>query len=186
MVAGRRVRVLVSDGRRHHLVVALRAGAGLVGALRGRGGVRRVLLCVVPADTKTGAVRDFGLGGAGGYLLAPRVRSHGGCARGLGVVLRVDLRGRDFGVTGGLRVGGASIALGGGGGLVVEAKVVLLIVPAEKQACQRTKKDPTGGVGGVTWRGCWGCWGPRLRSALASCCHRAVGSGSRSGACGFL
>lgn len=54
MVAGRGVGVLEADGRGRHLVVALGTGAGLVGALRRRGGVRRVLLRVVPGHGETG------------------------------------------------------------------------------------------------------------------------------------
>lgn len=50
VVTGRGVRVLVAHRRGRHLVVALRTGAGLVGALGRRGGVGRVLLCVVPAQ----------------------------------------------------------------------------------------------------------------------------------------
>lgn len=38
----------------------------------------------------------------------------------------------------------------------------------------------------VTWRVCWGCWDPRLRSDLASCSHHAAGSGSRNEAYDFL
>lgn len=34
-------------------MVALRAGAGLVGALRGRGRIWRILLCVIPAHRNT-------------------------------------------------------------------------------------------------------------------------------------
>lgn len=53
VVAGRRVCVLVAHRRGRHLVVALRTGAGLVGALGRRCGVGRVLLCVVPAQGNT-------------------------------------------------------------------------------------------------------------------------------------
>lgn len=52
MVAGWGVRVLVADRRGRHLVVALRARTGLVGALRGRGRVGRILLCVIPTHTE--------------------------------------------------------------------------------------------------------------------------------------
>lgn len=58
MVAGWRVRVLVAHRRGRHLVVALRAGAGLVGALGRRGGVGRVLLCVVPAQVEHGGTSE--------------------------------------------------------------------------------------------------------------------------------
>lgn len=53
MVARWRVCVLVADRRGRHLVVALGAGTGLIGALRGRGRVGRILLRVVPANTRT-------------------------------------------------------------------------------------------------------------------------------------
>lgn len=38
----------------------------------------------------------------------------------------------------------------------------------------------------VTWKVCWGCWGPRLRSDLVSCSHHAVGSEIRSEVYDFL
>ena len=53
MVAGWRVGVLVARWAWRHLVVALGAGAGLVGALRGGGGIGGELVCVVPAESKT-------------------------------------------------------------------------------------------------------------------------------------
>lgn len=37
-----------------------------------------------------------------------------------------------------------------------------------------------------TWKVCWGCWGPRLRSDLVSCYHHAVGFESHSEVYGFL
>lgn len=59
---------------------------------------------------------------------------HGWCARGLGVILRVDLWRGDFWVTGSLGVGGASVALRRGGGFVVKAEVVFLLVPANQRS----------------------------------------------------
>lgn len=38
----------------------------------------------------------------------------------------------------------------------------------------------------VTWKVCWGCWGPRLHSDLASYSHHVVGSESHNVAYGFL
>lgn len=52
MVAGRRVGVLVASWAWCHLVVALGAGAGLVGALWRRGGIGGKLVCVIPAETR--------------------------------------------------------------------------------------------------------------------------------------
>jgi hypothetical protein len=51
VVAGWRVCVLVACWAWCHLVVALGAGAGLVGALWGGGGIGRELIGVVPANT---------------------------------------------------------------------------------------------------------------------------------------
>lgn len=52
VVAGRRVGVLVAGWAWRHLVVALGAGAGLVGALRRGGCIGGELVCVVPAETR--------------------------------------------------------------------------------------------------------------------------------------
>lgn len=103
MVAGWRMGVLVACRAWCHLVVALGAGAGLVGALRGWGSIGGELVCVVPAKTKgeegTGQGR-WGRGGSssaegmGGHWLglAPS-DSHGWCPWRLWVVLWVDLWG---------------------------------------------------------------------------------------------
>lgn len=129
MVAGWGVRVLVADGRGRHLVVALGAGAGLVGALRGRRRVRRILLRVVPEQTRQTLAR-----------LRPRLcgvrarHSHSRRARRLRVVLGVDLWRGGFWVAGGLRVGGPAVALRRRGGLVVVAEVVLLLVSGHKRS----------------------------------------------------
>lgn len=53
MVAGWRVGVLVACWAWRHLVVTLGAGAGLVGALWGGGGIGGELVCVVPGESKT-------------------------------------------------------------------------------------------------------------------------------------
>lgn len=38
----------------------------------------------------------------------------------------------------------------------------------------------------LTWKVCWGCWGPRRRSEQACGCHREAESVSHSVACGCL
>ena len=53
MVAGWGVGILIACWTWRHLVVALRAGAGLVGALRGGGRIGGKLVCVVPAETRS-------------------------------------------------------------------------------------------------------------------------------------
>lgn len=55
VVAGWGVGVLVACWAWRHLVVALGAGAGLVGALRGGGCIGGELVCVVPAEIRRGA-----------------------------------------------------------------------------------------------------------------------------------
>lgn len=52
MVAGWRVGVLVPCWAWRHLVVALGAGAGLVGALRRGGSIGGELVCVVPGESE--------------------------------------------------------------------------------------------------------------------------------------
>lgn len=58
--------------------------------------------------------------------------SHRGRARCLRVVLRVDLRRGDLGVTRGLRVGGRPVGLRGRRGLVIVAEVVVFLISEKK------------------------------------------------------
>lgn len=91
--------------------------------------------------------------------------SHGWRSRGLGVVLGVNLRGGDLWVARRLGVGGPTVALRRRRRLVVEAEVVLFIVPAGRRKTQR--------VGMKTERfWFWFCWS---RSGLPGRCVGVAG-----------
>lgn len=147
--------------------------------------------------------------GPPGLAVGQREHSHGRRAGGLGVVGLVDLGGRRVGVAGGLRVGGAPVALRRGRGLIIEAVLEVLVGPTGDKRASSSQRGHPGGQGPQngavpakgtpkggcpskgdpprpTWRACWGCWGPRPRSGRACGCRRAAVSASRSAACGCL
>lgn len=113
---------------------------------------------------------------------------HGGGARRLRIVGRINRRGGRVWIAWGLGVGGRPIALGRRRWLIVKTVVKLFLCPVEEA---KYPVQPRGSpspaslpqTGRPTWKG---CWDPRRRSGRVSGCHRVRVFGSRSAASGFL